>query len=111
MQAETSFSVNGEDLEPSVKQDKKKKEAEEAASRNITLMVISIGFLFFLGNAPNSISYVLIQFLERSSVLIKICSVFSNVSLFTLQGCDIFVYYSFNKKYRSILRKLFKLDK
>ena len=93
-------------MEPKLKKEKKSKEAEEVASRNLSLMIISIGILFFIGNAPNSIGFILKQYVNNSSVFYTIYKIIANLTLFTSQGCDIFIYYKFNKQYHKILAKL-----
>jgi len=94
------------------KREKKIKEAEEKASRNITYMVISIGILFFIGNAPNSIGFCLLQVQSiKTSMFIKVYAVLANIMLFTSQGLDIFIYYKFNKKYKSIIKKFLSSKK
>lgn len=95
-------------LEASAKKEKKIKEVEDKASRNITMMVISIGFLFSIGNVPNSIGFCLLQVQTlKITVFFKIYAVLANITLFTTQSADIFIYYKFNKKYKTILKKLF----
>lgn len=112
-QGETSFMKDEESVEATEKKREKKiKEAEEKASRNITYMVISIGILFFIGNAPNSIGFCLLQVRAlKNSTFIKIYAVLANIMLFTSQGLDIFIYYKFNKKYKSIMKQMFSSKK
>ena len=82
-------------------QEKKK----EKMNRNITFMVISIDFLFLIGNLPNSIGIILQQYFDTSSDFLVVYAVIANIILFTVSGSDIFIYYSFNKLYRKALHK------
>ena len=82
---------------------------EEKASKNLTYMIFAIVSLYIIGNAPNSIAFVFIQFFELSSDCIKILMIISNLSLFTSQSCDFFVYYNFNTQFRKSFKKIIRL--
>lgn len=84
----------------------KQSNAEDKASRNLTRMVIISAFLYIIGNVPNSIGYILLQYIPIKSDVIQLTNIIANASLFSTQGMDIFVYYFFNKKYNAILRNL-----
>ena len=81
---------------------------EEKASKNITYMIFAIVSLYIIGNAPNSFAFVLSQFFEMSSDFIKILMIISNLSLFTSQSCDFFVYYNFNTQFRKRFKKIIR---
>lgn len=80
---------------------------EKRASRNITIMVLFVSFLFCIGNIPNSIVFVFQQFVDNNGIFYRTFSVSANLFLFASQGCDIFVYYFFNKQYKKILKGFF----
>ncbi len=82
---------------------------KEKASRNLTFMVIITACLYIVGNAPNSFGFILLQYYNSNSEFVKIVNIVANATLFTSQGCDLFVYYFTNKNYRAILRKIFHL--
>ena len=111
MQTAETFIQAGESMDATKnKRIKKKKDAEEKASRNITYMVSCIGVLFFIGNAPNSIGFCLLQVQSiKTSTFISVYTLLANIMLFTSQGLDIFIYYKFNKKYKTIMMQLFSL--
>lgn len=79
------------------------------SNRNITIMVISSGFLFVVGNIPNSIAYVYQQYVDTDSLFFRTLAILANLLLFIVQGSDIFIYYLFNKQYKNGFRKIFKL--
>ena len=93
----------------SARKEIRRKESQDHVNRNLTLMIISIGILFFLGNAPNSISFIFLQIPSIfNTTFMNIYIVFSNVILFTTQSSDIFIYFKFNKKYKSILMRILR---
>ena len=82
---------------------------EEKASKNLTFMIFAIVSLYIIGNAPNSFAFVFIQFFDLNSDLVNIILAISDLSLFTSQSCDFFVYYSFNRQFKKVFKKLLRL--
>lgn len=76
------------------------------ASKNITLMIAFNGCLFFIGNVPNSLVYIVQQFVDNNAVFYRLFSASANTFLFLAQGSDIIGYYFFNNSYRKIFLKL-----
>lgn len=81
---------------------------EETINRNLTLMVISVGLLFSVGNIPNSIVYIYQQYYDVNGVFFRAISVVGNMILFFTVGADIFVYLTFNKLYKKNFKRLFR---
>ena len=84
---------------------------EEKASRNLTFMIFSIASLYVIGNTPNSLGFIILQFYSTNADFVKIVNIIANSTLFTSQSCDIFVYYNFNKQYKKILKKFLRFTK
>ena len=76
-------------------------------SRNVSLMVIFICFLNFMGNVAYSISYIFQ--LSHAKDLIKLIYFFSVIILFIFQGIFIFVYFTFNNLFRKVFMEYFNL--
>ena len=81
----------------------------ESRVRNLTMMVIAVDVLFLVANFPNSIVYVFSQYVDTTGNFYKTISLVGNTILFTGVSSDIFIYYSFNKHYRRIFKKLFRI--
>ena len=86
----------------------KKSRIEEKASKNLTLMVIVSAFLYIFGNVPNSLAFIIAQYVPVNTDFMTVVYIVANSLLFTTQGMDIFVYYFFNFKYNAILNSLIK---
>jgi hypothetical protein len=86
----------------------KKSRNEEKASKNLTLMVIVSAFLYIFGNVPNSLAFIIAQYVPVNTDFMTVVYIVANSLLFTTQGMDIFVYYFFNYKYNAILNNLIK---
>ncbi len=109
---EQSVSVSNEtkDVVGGTKKKKAIFSKEEKASRNLTLMIITIAGLYCVGIAPNSFGLILGQFYSTSSLFYRTLQLVANITLFVAAGCDIFIYYNFNKKFKKIFKKIFKLE-
>jgi hypothetical protein len=91
------------------KREKTQSNVVESRDRNLTMMVIAADVLFLIGNFPNSIVYVFSQYVDTTGNFYKTISLVGNTILFTAVSSDIFIYYSFNKHYRRIFNKLFRI--
>lgn len=72
----------------------------------LTLTAVSVSLLFTIGNIPNSMLYVFQQFVDTNSISFKQATLATNIIIFATQGCNIFIYYSFNNQYGREFNKL-----
>ncbi len=79
-----------------------KKNAESTACKNITLMVMWVGFLYLFGTAPHSVSFIMKFFVIETTEFL-IYRIFCSALLKIVHGLNIFVYYRFNYIFRTIL--------
>ena len=77
--------------------------------RNVTKMVIYTSIIFLLGNLFNPIVYIcLLVFSLNLKNYFEIISLVSNTLQFGSYGLNMFVCFAFNRKYRLVLKKMFK---
>lgn len=76
--------------------------SDSKAKRNLTLMIISVSFLFTLGTLPWAVYYTL-SYLVNSSNLYPF-QVVASCCLYLLVSFKIFVYYFFNRLFRQVVR-------
>ena len=77
------------------------------SKKNVTKMIVLTSLIFLLGNVLNPVIYfcVFVFNVKLENTLLAI-SLISNTLLFGSYGVDIFIYYSFNNKYRSVFKEL-----
>lgn len=84
----------------------------ESADKNITKMVICMGFLSLIGNLPLAV-VIIYSFLDSSSMLSRILSVIANILDILSHSTFFFVYYRFNvlfkKTFHSLVRRVCSL--
>ncbi|CAF0944230.1 unnamed protein product [Brachionus calyciflorus] len=78
---------------------------EKKANRNLTVMVITLGFFNSICYIPNSTAYIMQQIFDNNHIFYRVFLVCSNTIFLCIQSSDIFVYYFFNKYYRRIFNK------
>jgi hypothetical protein len=87
---------------------------ERDINKNITLMLLSISFLYVLGNLPYAIYFVSTRIFKIKPDLIQGLFVISQCSLYFLIIFKVFIYYFFNKMFRkefdNIFHSLFKIN-
>jgi hypothetical protein len=85
---------------------KAKKEALSkvmAANKNVTWLLVTVSFLYILGNLPYTIYYILKEVFEVHPTQMRSLFVVSQTSLNGLIILKIFVYYFYNKPFRKVL--------
>lgn len=82
-----------------------KKSSDSRAKRNLTLMIVSISFLFTLGTLPWAIYYTLTNLINVPNSYPF--QVIASCCLYLLVSLKIFIYYFFNRLFRQIIRQNF----
>ena len=80
---------------------KKPTDNDSKAKRNLTLMIVSISFLFTIGTLPWAIYYTLSSLVSIPNLYPM--QVLASCCLYLLVSLKIFVYYFFNRLFRQIL--------
>lgn len=78
------------------------------ASRNLTLMVVVIGFLNLVAYLPCLAAYIMQSIFELNNMFVKIFLVCSNFIFLLVKATDVFVFYFFNKCLKTKLKKVLK---
>ena len=83
---------------------------ENKAKMNLNKMLITMCFLFLMGNLPLAI--VEIEFVYQINIGLDASfsekfSYFSNTCLFVYHTLDFFIYYIFNRQFRNGFKKVF----
>lgn len=84
-------------------------DGSKPCKRNLTLTVVSISFLFMAGTLPWAIYVVFSDIGKTSNAFLDVLSYIAVSCLFLLIACKIFIYSMFNRFYRLILKKYFKI--
>lgn len=79
---------------------------ENKASRNLTLMVVVMGFLNFCAYLPNSAAYIMQEMFEPNNKFYRIYLVSSNLIFLLVKTSDVFVFYFFNKSLKKVFKKM-----
>ncbi|CAF0961258.1 unnamed protein product [Brachionus calyciflorus] len=80
---------------------------ESKANRNLTRMVIIMSFIYFGGNIPNIVTYILQQFLDNNGIVYRAYFFLVGIIYLGTQSSDILVFLKFNKVYRQTFKKMF----
>lgn len=85
-----------------------KMRAENNGSRNITLIVIWTSIIYIFGATPYTLIFILSQFVDVYNIIsYQPFLVVGELLLISSQGVFIFIYYFFNKLYKSIFNNYF----
>jgi len=82
-----------------------KKENVEKIEINLTKLAMTSALLFVVCNFPNAATFILNTLSLNTSTFFTLFVLFSNTVLFIYHGLNFFVYYKFNKKFRSFFHK------
>lgn len=74
------------------------------AKKNLTLMIVSISFLYTFGTIPWAAYYSTTNFTKQDLVLFDDIG---TVCLILLVGCKFFLYYRFNRMFRNVVKNNF----
>ena len=83
------------------------KETSTTSDSNVSLtkMVIFMFFMFFFGNLPLAISFILSNYFTWANKSYAIFNFLALVMIFLYKMCKIFVFFHFNKVFRLVLKK------
>ena len=76
-------------------------------NNSITLMVIANGFLFLSCNFTLSVTGLLFKFCPKSPQLYDYGAILTNLFLYSAHSLNIFIYFYFDRQYRSAVIDLF----
>lgn len=104
--------VKSNPIEPSNIRDTSKRNSltyknSATMTKNITLMVIASLFINIFGELPYGITFA-ISFVGVNNSALSFCIQISNILLLLPPAVELFVYYTFNKLFKSILNGAFK---
>ncbi|CAF0879937.1 unnamed protein product [Brachionus calyciflorus] len=80
---------------------------ESTASRNLTRMVIIMGFINVFGSVPTMVVYISQQFINLNSVFYVMFTTLAQLIYLLAISSDMCVYLYFNKVYRETFRNVF----
>jgi hypothetical protein len=86
----------------------RKRSNEQRASRNITLMVLSMVIIFSIGYTPYTIQYIISLFVKSSTTWFRIIFLSAYTTLVISHSLYIIIYYKFNTIYKKELLALIR---